>query len=85
VSAPGSQVYLTLYGTGLRGTASLATVSATIGGRPVTVTYCGAQSSYAGLDQVNLELPASLAGSGQVTLQVIVQGIAANPVLVAIQ
>lgn len=85
VSAPGSRVYLTLYGTGLRGNADLSQVSATIGGTPVSVSYSGAQPTYPGLDQVNLELPPSLAGQGQLVLQLSVQGVEANPVKVAFQ
>jgi uncharacterized protein (TIGR03437 family) len=83
LSGPGSQVYLTLYGTGLRGSGDLANVSVTIGGTPVKIAYSGAQSSYPGLDQVNVELPPALAGQGQLILQLTVQGIAANPVQVA--
>jgi uncharacterized protein (TIGR03437 family) len=83
LSVPGSKVYLTLYGTGLRGSGDLSEVSVTIGGTPVKVTYSGAQSSYPGLDQVNVELPPALAGQGQLILQLTVQGMAANPVQVA--
>ena len=47
-----SPIYLMLFGTGIRG--SRGEVTATIGGRPVTVAAAVAQGSFAGLDQVNL-------------------------------
>jgi large repetitive protein len=68
VGAPGTSVYLVLYGTGL---GAAKAVSATIGGVSVPVSYFGAQGNYQGLDQVNLgPLPASLAGAGLVNLVV---------------
>ena len=33
------------------------------------VSYAGAQGQYPGLDQVNLQLPSSLAGSGDTVIQ----------------
>jgi uncharacterized protein (TIGR03437 family) len=85
VGTPSTSVYLELFGTGIRGRANLAVVTVTVNGIPQQVTYAGAQASYAGLDQVNVMLDPSLAGSGQVTLQLSVDGILANPVTVDIQ
>jgi uncharacterized protein (TIGR03437 family) len=85
VSAPSTSVYLELFGTGIRGRTSLSAVSVTLGGLAQQVTYAGAQGSYEGLDQVNVLLNPSLAGSGQLTLQLTVDGIPANPVTVNIQ
>jgi uncharacterized protein (TIGR03437 family) len=83
LSTPGDQVYLVLYATGIRHAGSL---TATVNGVNVPVTYSGAQSSYPGLDQINLgPLPASLAGAGTVNLVVTVDGQAANTVTLAIQ
>jgi uncharacterized protein (TIGR03437 family) len=48
------------------------------------VLYAGS-AGYAGVDQVNVQLPASLAGSGTVALQLTASGIAANTVQIAIQ
>jgi uncharacterized protein (TIGR03437 family) len=59
------QVYLVLYATGLR-RAAQSQVTVTIGGVNAPVAYAGAQGSYTGLDQVNVRLPASLAGRGDV-------------------
>jgi uncharacterized protein (TIGR03437 family) len=79
------KVYLILYGTGIR-RHSLNPVKATIGGVAIPVLYAGAQSQYAGLDQVNLgPLPQSLAGTGEVDLVLLVDGVPANTVRVAFQ
>jgi uncharacterized protein (TIGR03437 family) len=82
VSAP---VYLTLYGTGIRNRSSLAGVTCTIGGISVPVQYAGAQPQFAGLDQVNVVLPATLRGAGQRDLALTVDGQVANTVQVSIQ
>ncbi len=72
------QVYLAVFGTGLRFRSSLANLRAKIGGADIPVEYAGPQSEFAGLDQVNLRLPRSLAGRGAVTLELTVDGKAAN-------
>ena len=81
------QVYLILYGTGLRGhSAASNSVVVTAGGANLQVAYAGAQNaSYPGLDQINVLLPRSLAGKGDVTIQVTVDGQAANPCHVTIK
>jgi uncharacterized protein (TIGR03437 family) len=38
-----------------------------------------------GLDQVNVQLPSSLAGKGNVTILLTASGLAANPVNITIQ
>jgi uncharacterized repeat protein (TIGR01451 family) len=77
------QVYLVLYGTGIRHAASL---TATLNGVSVPVVYFGAQGAYPGLDQINLgPLPASLAGAGLVNLVITVDGQVANTVTVSFQ
>ena len=78
-------VFLALFGTGIRGRSSLSGVSVTLGGVPLQVYYAGAQNTYPGLDQVNVLLAHSLAGKGQLVLQMTVDGVAANPVLVQIK
>jgi uncharacterized protein (TIGR03437 family) len=75
-------VYVSLYGTGLRGGSTFAV---TIGGTPVPVTYAGAQGQFAGLDQVNIRLPGTLRGKGEVDLIVRVDGAAANTVRIGIR
>lgn len=78
-------LYLTLYGTGIRNRSALAQVTANINGTNVPVLYAGPQASYAGLDQVNLSLPVSLSGSGDVNVVLTVDGQIANVVTINIQ
>jgi uncharacterized protein (TIGR03437 family) len=74
------QVYLELFATGLRGhSAASNSVTVTAGGVSLPVAYAGAQPQYVGLDQIDVLLPPSLAGAGDVTIQVTVDGQAANP------
>jgi phospholipase C len=69
---------LILYGTGIRNVSSLAGVSVTIGNVQAPVLYAGAQGQYAGLDQVNVSLPAALAGRGQLVVTVTADGQTSN-------
>lgn len=85
LSSPTDQVFLLLYGTGIRGRSAPTSVSATIGAASITAAFAGASSQFPGLDQVNLLLPHSLAGSGEAQVSLTVDGLAANPVLVSIQ
>ena len=78
-------VYLILYGTGIRNRSALGGVTANIGGTNVPVLYAGPQPSFEGLDQVNLAIPLSLRGSGEVNIVLIVDGQTANVVTVNIQ
>ncbi len=82
--AAGTEVYLVLYGTGIRG-AGANGVAVTIGGVPATVAYAGPEGVYSALDQVNVLIPDSLAGAGQVQLILTANGVAANPVIVQFQ
>jgi len=80
LSPANSQVYLVLYATGLRGHSSAAnSVTVSAGGTSLQVFYAGAQPQYPGLDQIDVLLPQSLAGKGDIVIQVTVDGIAANP------
>lgn len=78
-------LYLILYGTGIQGRTSLTGVSMTIGGTPVTVLYAGPQGNFPALDQVDVLVPASLAGSGVVDVKLTVDGIAANTLQIKLQ
>jgi uncharacterized protein (TIGR03437 family) len=77
------KVYLAFYATGVQA-AGLANVAVTVNGVSTPVLYAG-NGGYAGVDQINVLLPASLAGSGTVALQLTASGIAANTVQIAIQ
>jgi uncharacterized protein (TIGR03437 family) len=78
-------VFLELYGTGIRNRSDLSKVSINIGGTILPVTYAGPQPQFPGLDQVDVQLPASLAGRGAVTLVLTVDGISSQPVNLVFQ
>lgn len=82
----GEQVFLILYGTGFRGAAGAVPneIQAEIGGEPCGILYAGAQNALAGLDQVNLRLPNSLRGRGEVPVKLTVLGREANAVTVTV-
>ncbi|MDD1751139.1 MAG: SBBP repeat-containing protein [Methanothrix sp.] len=78
--ADGERIFLLLFGTGIRGRSSTENVSATIGGKKLSVMAAVAQSEYPGLDQVNVELPRELAGAGAADLLITVDGANSNRV-----
>jgi len=82
---PDAQVFLSLFGTGIRGRSSLANVVVTIGGVSATVLFAGAQGEFPGLDQVNVVLPPNLQGRGQQDLVLTVDGQLANTVRIHIK
>ncbi len=81
---PTDQVYLILYGTGIRFRSGLSAVSARIGGVDVQVLYAGPVDGLVGLDQVNLSVPRSLAGRCEVDVVIMVDGKTANTLRVSI-
>ncbi len=74
----GDRLWLVLYGTGLRGRNSLAAVSVEIAGVTLAAEYCGPQPQFAGLDQLNVALPRSLAGTGTAAVRVTINGATSN-------
>ena len=76
--------YLVLYGTGLRRRSSLTNVRVTIGGVQSEVTFLGAHSRLAGLDQMNIKLPQELRGRGNVDVIVTIDGRTANTVNISV-
>ena len=86
LGATTDQVFLSIYGTGIRGFGNLSSMSATIGGKSVPVLGAAAQSQYLGLDQVNIgPLPRTLAGSGLVSLSLRINNVNSNSVTVNIK
>jgi uncharacterized protein (TIGR03437 family) len=79
------RVFLAIFGTGWRFRSSETSAQVKIGGVDVPVPYVGLQPSNIGLDQINVELIRTLAGKGEVDLEVMVDGIAANTTRVAIR
>ena len=77
VGPPTDQLFLSLYGTGLRNRSALSSVQVTIGGLSTPALYAGPQGS-PGLDQINVALDRALAGRGMVDVSVVVDGRAGN-------
>ncbi len=75
-------LYVELYGTGIRGAAS---VQCFVAGQSVPVLYAGPVAAYPGLDQINISIPKSLAGTGDVRVYVVADGVASNVVGLYIQ
>jgi uncharacterized protein (TIGR03437 family) len=77
----GEQVFLILFGTGMR---FRTNATASIGGTDSAVLYVG-PSVFVGLDQCNVHLPRSLAGRGEVNVAMTVDARAVNTVRVSIR
>jgi len=79
------QVFLVLFGSGVRFRPSLSAVTATVGGADAQVLYAGAQGDFIGVDQLNLRLPRSLMGRGEIDVVLRVEGKTANKVTINIK
>jgi uncharacterized protein (TIGR03437 family) len=77
------EVYLELYGTGIRNFAQ--PVTATLGGDAIPVVFAGKQNDFAGLDQVNVRIPKTFAKRGELDLVLTVDGKRTNAVRVKIK
>jgi len=75
-------VYLSFYGTGIRGASN---VTVTIAGQTFSPSYAGRQPSIPGLDQVNVPLSLNLRGEGLVNVVVMADGISSNAGQIDIQ
>lgn len=80
-----TDTYLTLYGTGIRNRGVLENVTATVAGTAAPVNYAGPTPGFTGLDQVNVLLPLSLRGAGQIGVSITVDGEASNVVQIDIK
>jgi uncharacterized protein (TIGR03437 family) len=74
-----------LAGSGIRGFSTLSAVRVRIGGTESSVLWAGPQGQLAGLDQVNVLVPKSLAGRGEVPIALTVDGKPANVVTVNVR
>ncbi|MBX3277700.1 MAG: S8 family serine peptidase [Acidobacteria bacterium] len=81
----GEQVFLVLFGTGVRFRSDLAAVQLSVGGTNLEALYAGPQGVFVGLDQINALLPRSLAGRGAVQIAVAADGRQANIVEISIR
>ena len=75
----GDQVFLVLYGTGVRFRSNLNNVLLNVGGNNLAALYAGG-TSLEGLDQINAALPNTLIGKGEVAVALTVDGKPANAV-----
>jgi uncharacterized protein (TIGR03437 family) len=85
VSVANEDVYLILFGTGWRNNLSRAAVSVRIGATAYPVDYAGAQGAFVGLDQINVLLPKTLAGRGEMDVSVTVDGKTSNAVKITLK
>lgn len=86
LGAETDQVFLVLFGSGLRNRSSLASVVTRVGGEFVPATFAGPLSSAVGVEQINLgPLPRKLAGRSLVDVVMIVDGKPANIVQVVLK
>jgi uncharacterized protein (TIGR03437 family) len=80
------QIFLILFGTGIRSRSALTRVIATINGVSAEVLFAGAQGSLVGLDQINLRIPRGLKGVNRdVDVVLTVDGVTANTVKINIK
>jgi uncharacterized protein (TIGR03437 family) len=77
------EVYLLMYGTGIR---HAATVTVNLGSQiGLPVAYAGAQGAYVGEDQINVLLPQSLQGAGVINVTLTADGQTSNSVQIQIE
>ncbi len=82
LGSSGDQLYLALFGAGVRFRRSSTPVVVRIGGVESPAIFAGSQGGFVGLDQINVLVPRSLAGRGEVDVTVTVDGRTSNPVRV---
>lgn len=78
-------VILVLFGTGIRGRSALNQVRVTIGGVDAEVQFAGLTPNFDGLDQINVRIPRSLIGRGEVDVTLSVDERVANTVRINIK
>ena len=79
------QVFLLVYGTGIRFRSDITSVAVVMKGLTIPVDYAGPQGDYLGLDQINIHLPSSLSGAGEIDVVLKADGKTANTVRVTIK
>ena len=62
---PGDDLYLVVFGTGVRRMKDLRLFEATLGDQSLDISYAGPQGEFAGLDQINARVPPSFSGHGE--------------------
>ncbi len=82
---PTDNVFLLLFATGVRGRSNPLNASVNIGSVTLPVDFAGNQNGFVGLDQINILLPPSLKGKGEVDVSLTIDGVALNTVRVRIR
>lgn len=85
LGAETDQVFLILFGTGLRNRSGLGAVNVNFSDVNAPVSFAGAQGDFVGLDQINVALPRILKGRGEVAINLTADAQVANTVTVAIK
>jgi uncharacterized protein (TIGR03437 family) len=85
LGAADDKVIVTFFGTGLRKNSGLANVRAIIGGVSTSVLFAAAQGQFAGLDQINVQIPTSLRGRGDVSVVFNIDGQTSNAVSINVR
>jgi uncharacterized protein (TIGR03437 family) len=83
MGSDGDVAVLELYATGLRRAAPAVLVR--VAGQDLTPLYAGPQPQYGGVDQVNVILPASLRGAGEVNVTIVIGAQLSNTVTIRLQ
>jgi uncharacterized protein (TIGR03437 family) len=81
----GEQVFLILFGTGFRAASGQSAAPAKIGGADAEVLFAGAQGGFVGLDQANVRIPRSLAGRGEVDVEMTFSSKNTNKVTIGVR
>ncbi|MBI1763818.1 MAG: SMP-30/gluconolactonase/LRE family protein [Acidobacteria bacterium] len=76
----GEQLFLILYGTGVRNLGASSNATVTVGGTVANVSFAGAQGDLIGVDQLNVVLPRALTGRGEVDVVLTVGAQTSNAV-----
>ena len=79
------QLYLALFGTGIRKIANPTEIGLRIGGTPAPVVFAGAQGQFLGLDQINVRIPRSLIGRGEAAVIFSIAGRSSTPVTINVK
>jgi uncharacterized protein (TIGR03437 family) len=80
----GDQIFIALFGTGIRLVSGVEKITATIDGEAVPVLAFAAAPGFFGLDQVNIgAIPRSFIGRGPVEIVLTVDGVVANTIMVS--
>jgi uncharacterized protein (TIGR03437 family) len=85
VSDANEQVFAVFFGTGFGGVRPLNELTTHIGGQTAEVLYAGPQGNQAGLDQLNVRLPRTLTGRGEMDVVFTAGGRAANVVRINVK